>query len=215
MGNVIDLDALVDIIHQRSNGRRTLTAVAGPPGAGKSTFADQLVSRLNREAVGEAEVLPMDGYHFDDMVLKPRGLLPRKGAPETFDVPGFHQMLSRLKRNEEPEVAVPVFDRDLEIARAAARLIPKSVRNLVIEGNYLLLNRPPWSSIVSFFDTTVMMQVPEEILRQRLRERWRRYGLPPDQVEAKVEANDIPNGRLVLVESIDPEFIIIQKETNV
>jgi pantothenate kinase len=123
--------------------------------------------------------------------------------------------LSRLKRNEEPEVAVPVFDRDLEIARAAARLIPKSVRNLVIEGNYLLLNRLPWSSIVSFFDTTVMMLVPEEILRQRLRERWRRYGLPPDQVEAKVEANDIPNGRLVLVESIDPEFIIIQKETNV
>jgi pantothenate kinase len=120
-------------------------------------------------------------------------------------------MLSRLKRNEEPEVAVPVFDRDLEIARAAARLIPKSVRNLVIEGNYLLLNRPPWSSIPGFFDTTVMKQVPEEILRQRLRERerWRRYGFAADQIEAKVEANDIPNGRLVLAESIDPEFTII------
>lgn len=80
----------------------------------------------------------MDGYHFVDMVLVPRGLRPRKGAPETFDVAGLHHMLLRLRRDEEAEIAVPVFDRRIEIAR--------SVRHVIVEGNYLLLGRPGWSA---------------------------------------------------------------------
>src|SRR5688572_33087414 len=114
-------------------------------------------------------VLPIDGYHFDDRVLVQRGLRPRKGAPDTFDVAGFYHMLHRLKRNEESEIAVPVFDRDLEIARAGARLIPRSVRHLIIEGNYLLLDRPGWSSLRGLFDTTIMISVPEAVDRKSTR----------------------------------------------
>jgi pantothenate kinase len=116
-------------------------------------------------------------------------------------------MLQRLKRNQEPEIAVPVFDRELEIARAGARLIPQSVRHLIVEGNYLLLDRPGWSSLRSLFDTTIMIAVPEAMLRQRLVERWKGYQLPPDEVTAKVEANDLPNGRLIVSASVQPEFV--------
>ena len=35
---------------------------------------------LNAEEPGSASVFPMDGYHYDDLVLVPRGLRPRKGA---------------------------------------------------------------------------------------------------------------------------------------
>lgn len=58
----------------------------------------------------------MDGYHFDDMVLVPGGLRQRKGAPETFHAAGFAHMIGRLRGNAEPEIAVPVFDRSIEIA---------------------------------------------------------------------------------------------------
>ncbi|HEV8392197.1 MAG TPA: nucleoside triphosphate hydrolase [Dongiaceae bacterium] len=208
MPRQLDLGGIADVVRQRGASARSLTAIAGPPGSGKSTLAEALAETLNAEAVDSAAVLPMDGYHFDDHVLVPRGLRPRKGSPETFDTAGFYHMLERLKSNAEAEIAVPVFDRDLEIARAGARLIPRSVRHLIVEGNYLLLDRPGWSRLAGLFDTTIMIAVPEAILRQRLVERWQGYRIPPDEITAKVEANDLPNGRLVVSSSVQAEFTV-------
>ena len=117
-------------------------------------------------------------------------------------------MLGRLKRNEEDEIAVPVFDRALEIARAGASLIPRTVSRVIVEGNYLLLDRPPWRGLRALFDITVAITVPEDVLRQRLVERWQGYGLPPEEVEAKVELNDLPNGRFVASNSIAADFVL-------
>ena len=139
----IEFDALVAEIRKRGAQGRSITALAGPPGAGKSTIADRLAEALNATEPQSAAVFPMDGYHFDDTLLVPRGWRPRKGAPHTFDVRGFRAMLERLRANTEPEIAVPVFDRAIEIARNAARLIPNTVRHLTVEGNYLLLNQDP------------------------------------------------------------------------
>jgi pantothenate kinase len=187
---------------------RTVVAIAGAPGSGKSTLAERLVRRLNDNAEGCGALLPMDGYHYDDRVLIERGLRTRKGAPETFDVLGLLHTLNRLKRNEEDEIAIPVFDRDLEISRAGARLIPRAVRILIVEGNYLLLTQRPWSLLRAMFDITVAVDVSEEILRQRLVERWRSYRLTPAEIEAKVEGNDLPNGRYVMANSAPADFVL-------
>ncbi|MBL9061149.1 MAG: hypothetical protein JNL31_01195, partial [Tabrizicola sp.] len=45
----------------------------------------------------------------------------------TFDVGGLYHTLQRMRARDEAEVAVPVFDRKIEIARAGARLIPREV----------------------------------------------------------------------------------------
>lgn len=203
---VLDLDGLVSVVRARGAQARSITAIAGAPGSGKTTLADQLVERLNAGEAESAAVLPMDGYHYDDWLLVPRGWRPRKGAPHTFDVAGFAHMLGRLRENRESEVAVPVFDRDLEIARAGARMIPAAVRHLVVEGNYLLLSTAPWSSLAGLFDTTVMIDVAEDVLRERLLARWARYGYAPAEALAKAEDNDLPNGRQVMTESIAAEF---------
>ena len=192
------LPALVSVLPEMAAGGRHVLALAGAPGSGKSTLAELLRTRLDARDPGCAAVLPMDGYHLDDRILVERGLLARKGAPETFDIGGLRHMLDRLRRNSEPEIAVPVFDRDLEIARAGARLIPRSARYLIVEGNYLLLTAKPWCSLRPLFDTTAMLAVPVDVLRHRLIERWRRLGLSPDAIEAKVDGNDLPNGRLVI-----------------
>jgi pantothenate kinase len=110
-------------------------------------------------------------------------------------------MLRRLRANDEAEVAVPVFDRKLEIARAGARLIPKSVRHLIVEGNYLLLDRPPWTNLQPLFDTTVSIAVDLEELEARLLRRWQELGLPAAEVLAKVHDNDLVNARLVIAAS--------------
>ncbi len=207
MPAVLDLDGLTSVVRGRGGEARSITAIAGPPGSGKSTLAERLAERLNRDEAGSAAVLPMDGYHFDDMVLVPRGWRPRKGAPYTFDGVGFAHMLARLRENGEAEIAVPVFDRDLEIARAGARMIPATVRHLIVEGLYLLLSEAPWSSLHGLFDTTVMVVVSEAELRARLQARWEGYQLPPDEIAWKLDGNDLPNGRLVMSQSIEPEFV--------
>ncbi|MBE3637848.1 AAA family ATPase [Mangrovicoccus sp. HB182678] len=178
-------------------GRR-LVAVAGAPGSGKSRLARYLAEGLNAARPGRAEVVPMDGFHYDDAVLEARGLRPRKGAPETFDVAGFDHLLARLRRNDEPEIAIPVFDRDLEISRAGARIVSAATEMLVVEGNYLLLKQPPWDRLARHFDETVFLDVPPQELERRLRRRWRvKHALPAAEAERRLRENDLPNGALV------------------
>lgn len=205
-----DPDALAGHLAGLAAERRILCAIAGAPGAGKSTLAEALVAQLNQRSPGSAALLPMDGFHYDDLYLVPAGLRSRKGAPETFDTGGLRHMLARLRANDEAVVAVPVFDREIEIARAGARMIPQSARVIVVEGNYLLLTRPPWNALAESFDVTVMVDVPAEVLRARLTRRWRRHHLSPDEIRAKLEENDLPNGLIVRAESAPADFRIRQ-----
>ena len=204
----VSLEELAELITASRSDRRTVIAIVGAPGSGKSTLAEELERRLNASKPGAAAVLPMDGYHYDDRILIARGLKARKGAPETFDVGGLLHMLNRLRRNEESEIAVPVFDRDLEISRGSARMIERSVRHLIVEGNYLLLDRAPWSALRKAFDLSVAIDVPEAILRERLVSRWRSHGLSPAEIEAKVEGNDLPNGREIAASSRPADFCL-------
>lgn len=201
-----DADDLGDILSRQGDAPRSVTAIAGAPGSGKSTLAELLAQRLNAKSPGCAAVFPMDGYHYDDAVLNARGHRPRKGAPFTFDVAGFGHMLARLRANTEAEIAVPVFDRSLEISRNAARIIPQTVRHLIVEGNYLLLNQRPWSDLRVHYDTAVFLDVPEEVLRARLLERWK--DLEGEEPRAKMDDNDLPNALLVARESGGWDYVL-------
>lgn len=185
-----------------------IIAIAGAPGSGKSTIADGLAAALNAASPGQAAVLPMDGYHYDDSVLKQMGRLPYKGAPDTFDVAGLAYMLQRLQQNTQSSVAVPVFDRDLEVARSAARLIPQTVSMVIVEGNYILSTADLWSHLHPYFHFTVMLDVPEGELRRRLTERWTHYGLDDAQMAHKLDGNDLPNGRFVRETSVKPDLVL-------
>lgn len=200
--------ALADTLAARAAEGRIVVAIAGPPGAGKSTFAELLAAHLNARAPGLCDVLPMDGYHFDDRVLEARGHRARKGAPHTFDVAGLAVMLDRLRANAEDEIAVPVFDRDIEIARAAARLIPKTARIILVEGNWLLLAEPPWDMLAPRFDVTVMLAAPEDELRRRLTARWVGYGLSGEALADKLDGNDLANARTVIERCRPADYVI-------
>ncbi len=204
MTDTVTQAALLDRLAPLADGPvRQMVALAGPPGAGKSHIAALLQSAFGDRAA----VLPMDGFHLDDALLSARGDLARKGAPHSFDLDGFVTILDRLRADDGRAVLVPVFDRGREISRAAAREIPPHVRLVVVEGNYLLLNRPGWSALAARFALTVMVQVPEPVLRARLSARWQH--LPPDAARTKLDGNDLPNMRLVQQHSLTPDLILL------
>ncbi len=202
------IDTLAAELVTRAGGRpRFLVGVAGAPASGKSTFAEELLAALGLLLPGQAALVAMDGYHFDDAVLDELGIRARKGAAHTFDVDGLERDLARIRAGDR-DVAVPVFDRSLELSRAAARLIRAEHRIVLVEGNYLLLDRPPWDRLAGAFDFTVFLSVPAAELRRRLLERWRVYGREPVASAAWVESNDLPNAELVVEGSRAADIVV-------
>lgn len=181
---------------------RVIVAIAGPPAAGKSTFAHRLAKKLPN-----SKVLEMDGFHYDNAVLDELGLRHCKGAPETFDFHGFATTLKRIRANES-NVAVPVFDRSIDLARAGADLIQQEIKFIITEGNYLLLDEPPWNSLAEFFDFTIFLDVSIDELEARLYNRWKTHGKTREQAAHWIETNDLPNIRRVLSARRKADYVI-------
>jgi pantothenate kinase len=151
-------------------------------------------------------VVPMDGFHFDDIVLNARGHRSRKGAPWTFDVAGLEVLLKRI-RGCEPDIAIPVFDRTMELARNAADIVNGTDRFIVVEGNYLLLNEAPWDRLKYLFDVTFFVNVPIALVEQRLMGRIKDHGHDEAYARNWISSNDLPNARIVIEKSAAADVI--------
>ena len=190
---MFDIVALANEIARRAEEHdRFLVGIAGPPGSGKSTLAEALIRALPNSAG-----VPMDGFHYDNALLDQLGSRGRKGAPETFDYAGFARTLERV-RLRESNVAIPLFDRQMDLARACAALITYEVKYVVVEGNYLLLDEAPWSALGGLFDLTVFLDVPRVELERRLLKRWADLGDSEEKARHWVATNDMPNVDRVL-----------------
>ena len=204
----INLDELASVLINQATSQRIIVAIAGPPGVGKTTMAQKLSELINKQHTGMCSILPMDGYHFDDIYLEQMAWRERKGASHTFDVGGLAHMLNRLEVNNEKQIAVPVFDRSIEIVRAGARMIPQSVSIVLAEGNYLLLKQAPWDKLAVYFDTTVMLKASLITLEKRLYNRWVEHGLSSDEIASKLNENDLPNVEMVVNMSTTADYFI-------
>ena len=175
-----------------SGSTRRIIGLAGPPGAGKTTYAERMVA----ESAVPAAHLPMDGFHLADAALARLALLDRKGAPETFDAWGYAALLGRVRGARET-VWAPGFERDLEQPLAGAIEIGPDIELVVTEGNYLLLDRPEWRAVRAELDEVWFLDVPDEVRRPRLVARHTAYGKTPAEAEAWVARVDDVNAALV------------------
>ncbi len=195
-----------DLITRAGLGKRFMVGIAGPPGSGKSKTADALCRELKGRGES-AVVVPMDGFHFDDAVLNARGHRARKGAPHTFDVAGFEILLKRIRAGE-PDIAIPVFDRHMELSRAAAAIVSAETRFILCEGNYLLLRREPWSRLKALFDITVLIDVGRDELEQRLTQRILAHGHDLAFARHWITSNDMLNIDIVKAESAVADIML-------
>ncbi|MFE6287062.1 nucleoside/nucleotide kinase family protein [Streptomyces sp. NPDC057877] len=180
--------------------RRALLGIAGSPGAGKSTLAEHLVRELNGGGEPWVAHVPMDGFHLADAELARLGRLGRKGAPDTFDAGGYAALLRRLR--EEPAepgetVYAPGFERVLEQPLAGAIPVAPSVRLVVTEGNYLLLDTGAWRRVRASLDEVWFCELAEDERVRRLVARHEEFGKAREAAVAWVLGSDQRNAELV------------------
>ena len=186
---------------------RILVAVAGAPGSGKSTIAEELARRLTAQRQS-VRVLPMDGFHLDNAILDERGMRHRKGAPETFDAQGLTRMVKALKAGEM--VYAPTFDRPRDLSIAGAVAISPETRIIIAEGNYLMFDEDPWRALAPLWDLTVRLDVPMPELRARLIQRWLSLNYTRAVATRRAEGNDIPNAQRVVDKALPCDFTFSQ-----
>ncbi|MGW3605918.1 nucleoside/nucleotide kinase family protein [Micromonospora sp. NPDC005161] len=174
-------------------GPRQLLGIAGAPGAGKSTLAEQIVAGVGPTA----RLVPMDGFHLAQSQLVRLGRADRKGAVDTFDANGYVSLLRRLHRLEPTSVYVPEFRRALEEPVAGAIEVPPSVRLVVTEGNYLLLPDFPWQEIRSLLHEAWFLDLDAEVRQRRLVARHEAFGRSLEQARAWALGSDESNASLV------------------
>jgi pantothenate kinase len=182
------------------NGRRII-AVAGAPASGKSTFAQALAQHAPM-----ACVVPMDGFHYSNEILKARGLLSKKGAPNTFDVEAFIALVKAIRSGGTIEF--PTFDRIKDCVVKQGGRLPAQTQTVIVEGNYLLLDNKPWSDLVRLWDLTLLLDVAIPVLRQRLIARWLDNGHDLDAARLRVSNNDIPNAQTIIDHSCSADLVI-------
>jgi len=194
-GGTITIRELAELILAApQRHRRKLIAIAGAPASGKSTLAERLCDELIQQGLA-AKVVPMDGFHLGNNLLMELDLLARKGAPETFDVQGFMRLIEAL--SIEDTVYFPTFDRERDIAIAGSGVVCGDDWIIILEGNYLLFDEPEWRDLAQYWDYSVRLNVPSDILEKRLVERWLAHGLTDPKARGRAEENDLPNARRV------------------
>jgi len=192
------VDEVADVIAAAIQpDRRIVVGVAGAPGAGKSTIAEQLVESLYPRAA----LVQMDGFHLTQSRLTELGRRERMGAPDTFDVDGFRATLVAIRRgfgDSARSVFIPGFDREIEEPVPDAIAVTPESPCVIIDGNYLLLDSGGWERTRPLLDLTFFVEVDDGVRLERLIARHERFGktavaardwaLGPDQANAELIA---------------------------
>lgn len=204
MAPALTFDALLQRARELAGPGRRLLGLAGAPGAGKSTLAAALVSRLGPSA----RLIPLDGFHLANAELRRLGRRDRKGAIDTFDGAGYVNLLTRLARPGTEVVYAPAFDRTLDEAVAGAIAVGPEVSLVVTEGNYLLAEQAPWGGIKDLLGEVWYLRADEEQRLERLVARHCWFGLSEEQARRWVATVDQPNADAVAASAQRADLVV-------
>ncbi len=198
--------------------QRTVIALAGPPGSGKSSIAKAVVQLLNEQAsIQYAIVLPMDGFHLPrealDALPNKAEAYARRGAAWTYDAVGvlnLVHLLHQSKMNMSEVILAPSFDHVLKDPFQGGIVVTPDNSLIILEGNWLLLDEEPWRQISRFVDDTWFVDVAPELARERIAKRHIESGIESSWDEAinRAESNDLLNGDEVRTRLVKPALVI-------
>jgi type I pantothenate kinase len=157
-----------------------IIGLAGSVAAGKSTTARVLKALLARwPSHPRVELVPTDGFLFPNAVLEARGLMSRKGFPESYDLATLLNFLAEVKSGKD-QVEAPVYSHLVYDVLPDQRLVVERPDIVIVEGlNVLQPAKLPKDGeaipfVSDFFDFSVYIDAAEDLVEAWYVERFLR-----------------------------------------
>jgi len=130
--------------------------VAGSVAVGKSTFARILQALLARwPDHPQVDLITTDGFLYPNAVLAERGIMERKGFPESYDTRSLLAFLRAVKSGEA-EVSAPVYDHTAYDILDGVEATVRRPDIVIVEGlNVLQVAREGVEFVSDYFDFSI------------------------------------------------------------
>ena len=141
--------------------------VAGSVAVGKSTFARILQALLARwPDHPQVDLVTTDGFLHPNSVLPERGLMERKGFPESYDTRRLLQFLRDVKSGAE-EVRAPVYSHIVYDILAGEEIVVRQPDILILEGlNVLQVSTERAEFVSDYFDFSIYVDAEEPDIQE-------------------------------------------------
>jgi len=194
---------------------RVIVYLAAPPGAGKtslSLFLEDLYKE--QDHIFSFQSVAMDGFHHYNSYLESHKVIRNgheerlkdfKGIPESFDIAALKEKIEAL--TQQKSVNWPTYDRALH--DVSEETIEVDADIVLIEGNYLLLDKEGWTDLSQFADYSVFIRTSLHQIEERLVNRKQLGGATLEEAVRHYIKTDKVNAQLVLKQSKDADVELI------
>ena len=152
-----------------------IIGIAGSVAVGKSTIARLLSILLNKLLPDKrVELMTTDGFLYPNAELKKRGIMDRKGFPESYDMERLLKFLNDVKAGE-PELKAPTYSHQVYDVQLDRPQLIEQPDILIVEGiNTLQLPMNQRLYVSDYFDLSLYVDADPDLIEQ-----WylQRYGM--------------------------------------
>lgn len=201
LGDFLDIDEVAQVFvplsrllnlyvaeHQRLHGetsqflgeraKRTpfIIGVAGSVAVGKSTVSRLLVELLKRwDGTPNVQLVTTDGFLYPNAVLEARGIMHRKGFPESYDRMTLLQFVADIKSGV-PQVSAPVYSHLFYDILPGEQAVVDSPDVVIIEGLNVLQAPGVGQELAlsDYFDFKIYVDAPADVIKTWFLERFKK-----------------------------------------
>ena len=144
-----------------------IIGIAGSVAVGKSTVARLLKELMSRwDGTPKVELVTTDGFLYPNAELERRGILDRKGFPESYDGASLLRFLSLVKAGEH-SVCAPIYSHLVYDVVPDQHLVVDRPDILIVEGlNVLQVGSATTDFVSDYFDFSIYLDAEESKVRE-------------------------------------------------